>query len=66
MSTKIITGEVVETLTVSKAVEVEVPEDADEATIEQAIRSEAYKETVSDGTGWEILSSQSTDVAYWE
>jgi len=48
-----IRGKVVENLIVEKEVEVEVPDDADEDQIEQAVRDKAYeKMMIITETGW--------------
>ena len=60
---KTITGKVTETVTVSKSVTVEVPDDANEFFVEQAIRNAAYEKTVATDTGWEIMDSFDTDVS---
>jgi len=54
-----IKARVEEALIVMKEVEIEVPDDADDDEIENAIRSDAVKDRVgTHGTGWEILSSE--------
>lgn len=44
---------IVETLIVSKTVEIEIPEDAEDWDIEQIVKGKAYKDTII-GNSWSI------------
>jgi hypothetical protein len=59
---KTVVGRVIETLTVVKDVEVEVPDNASEQEIKDALRDKAYEKLVSDGTGWEGVWSDGVEV----
>lgn len=57
-----VTGYVIETLTVQKEVEVQVPLDADDEQVRAALRDKAYEKLVNSGSDWEIINSNGVAV----
>lgn len=57
-----VTGYVIETLTVQKEVEVQVPLDADDEQVRAALRDKAYEKLVTSGSDWEIINSNGVSV----
>ena len=60
-------GYVEETLIVVKAVEVEVPDDADDGAIHEAVRDKCYEKTIldyQDQHGWEGTETTNVDVKW--
>lgn len=58
-------GYVEETLIVVKEVEVEVPDDADDGAIHEAVRDKSYEHTIldyKDKHGWEGVNTLNVDV----
>lgn len=58
-----IKGRVVETLVIYKDVEVEVADDLNEESVQDAIRDEAFKKIITDPeSGWELDETLEVDV----
>jgi Pyruvate/2-oxoacid:ferredoxin oxidoreductase delta subunit len=58
-----ITGQVTETLIIQKEVEVEVPDNATDEQVKEAIRAKANEKTILSGNhGWEGIESFGQDI----
>ena len=58
-------GKVVETLVIEKVVEVEVPDDCAQSTIEEFLKAKAYEDEIfsdSDTHGWEGVQTNEVEV----